>query len=116
MMSSTINRHEVLALVCLARYVVCADGKISDAELRAMMQLARDIGLDVFSDALETTDDTRKLDRAELLELAGYVREQDKRVWMHQHLVELAGSDGLVSAEKTLLSDLAEVWEVEWAA
>jgi len=114
-MHSAIQRDEALALVTLARYVVRADGQITDAELRAMMGLARQVGLGVFSDALEKTDEV-VMTRRQLMLVAQRIQRGEMRQWMHGVLVELASSDGLVEPEQELLEALADCWKLEWAA
>ena len=61
-----LSHHHALALVTLARHLIRADGVISEPELHAMMDMAKTIGLQTFSSALQRTDDMPALTSSQL--------------------------------------------------
>lgn len=106
-----LDREEAIVLVQLARALVRADGHISDTELDAILILAREVGLDVFADALDRPE-SPWLTQDELKALAVRVGPQAQPVVL-QALVDLGASDGLVDPERDLLWSLATLWELE---
>lgn len=111
-----LDEAEIGTLVTLARHVMRADGRVSDLELRGMLEIARQVGLRTFSDALERQADGAPLDQDGLVALARTVRSTESRVAMFMYLAELANADGIAAAERSLLDALATAWDLDWNA
>ena len=109
-MAVELSDSELLALVTLARYVMRADGRVTEEEIRTMMAMAREVGLRAFSDALERTDDAPRVGRDELMQLAGLVKGEEKRAYMFELLKGVAAADQVDEAEQDLLDALAVTW------
>ena len=111
-----LDEAEIGTLVTLARHLMRADGRVSDQELRGMLEIARQVGLRVFSDALERQADTATLDLDGLVDLAARVSNTESRVAMFMYLAELANTDGIAAPERQLLDALAATWDLDWTA
>ena len=115
-MDVELNAEEVRALVSLARYVMKADGRITQAEVAAMKGIARHVGLVAFSDALEQTSIMAPLSGTEILRHCRVLKGEEKHIFAFRELAELAASDGIAEPEMTLLNALAAEWGLEWEA
>ena len=115
-MDVELNEDETYALVALARYVMRADGKITQLEIAAMKGIARHVGMVAFSDALEKTRDLPPISGPGILGHARALRGEDKHIFAFRQLAELAASDGIAEPETTLLNALAAEWGLEWEA
>lgn len=115
-MDVELNAEEVIALVSLARYVMKADGRVTQEEVQAMKGIAKHVGVVLFSDALERTRDLPDISGPEVLKHARALRGEDKHIFAFRQLAELAASDGIADPEMTLLNALAAEWGLEWSA
>jgi len=111
-MSVILDDDETLALVTLARFVIRADGQVTEAELAAMMAMARDVGLARFYDAFEQSEDAPPLGTDQLTEVARFVQRPESRAFMLRHLAQLARADGIVEAEQRVLDLLEGEWRL----
>lgn len=111
-----LDEAEIGTLVILARHLMRADGRVSDLEVRGMLEIARSVGLRAFSDALERQADGESLDVDGLVAVAETVTNTESRVAMFMFLAELANADGIAVAERQLLDALAASWDLDWTA
>lgn len=114
-MDQELSDDEVGALVTLARYVMRADGRVSQAERQSMIGIGRAVGMVRFSDALQRIED-KPLDGTELLRLARTFDGGQTRMAAFRMLAELAASDGIAESEQKLLDALAATWGIDWSA
>ena len=106
-----LTDHEVLALLCLARKVVVADGVITVAEFADMHALGKEIGADTFARVSEELDG-HPTSLAHALLLASRVHRDDARAEILRRLDDLAGADGMDPSEWVVLDSLEELWIV----
>ncbi len=108
-----LSRDETLAFVTFACYLVREDGRITEEELLCMMDLAREVGLASFSEALDRLGTLPALEPHQLRELANYITSMPLRHEMYSRLVRLAYSDGLANVERHFLAQLAVWWRID---
>lgn len=111
-MAVLLDDDEILALVTLARLVIRADGHVSEAELAAMMGMARAVGLQRFYDAFEQSEDAGPLSAEQITEVARFVQRPESRSFMFEHLGRLAQADGVVASEQQVLDLLQGEWRL----
>ncbi len=100
---------EVLALLCLARKMVVADGVITVAEYAYMHSLGSQVGHESYERvAGRMAEQPTSLGHA--LELAARVTRRDARELIVKLLTTLAGADGLDPTEQVILDSVAELW------
>lgn len=111
MLLHELNDVELLALVGLARWVVRADGVVSEAESAALLQLAEQVGAARWTDTLRGPG--AQLRRREEVEAAVVaVERQEAREAIYEALHALAATDEVVGREAQVLDWVMTAWEL----
>ncbi len=104
-----LTDREALALLCLVRQLVVADGVVTVAELAQMHELGSRLGTEKYArlaDAVEGIPAT--MDAA--LEVAQGVTRHEAQLLIRSLLVDLAAADGLDDTEADVIDLITEVW------
>jgi uncharacterized tellurite resistance protein B-like protein len=106
-----LSDDEWVVLAGLARLVVHADQEISPAEQDAMAQLQRGVGGVRWNAAVRAA--RRRFPTSQELERQARegVRVEARRA-IYEALADLAGSDGIVTTEASVLRWVAEEWRL----
>lgn len=100
---------EVLALLCLARKVVVADGVVTVAEFADLHAIGSEIGHETYERmSAELAVQPPSLSHA--LTLAGSVERPEARQEILKRLHDLAGADGMDPTEKVVIDSVRELW------
>jgi hypothetical protein len=111
MLLHELNDVELLALVGLARWVVRADGVVSEAEGAALLQLAEQVGAARWTDTLRGPG--AQLRRREEVEAAVVaVERQEAREAIYEALHALAATDEVVGREAQVLDWVMTAWDL----
>ncbi len=104
-----LDPKERLALAALVRLMVRMDGEFTPAEVRAVSDLAREIGATSFWNML---NEAGSMEMAEVAALVDEVERTEVREWMYGVLLGLAAVDGIDEAESELLAWLMDAWSL----
>lgn len=111
MQLSDLEPDEQLALVCLSRVIVRADGTVSPTEGGAIRRIAMALGdahyRDLFGKAVEYFPD-----EASLRPFLVTIQRQEARALIFHTVLELAASDVISPEEGPLLAWLEETWNI----
>ncbi len=100
---------EALALICLVRQMVVADGVVSVAELAQMHEIGGKLGADMYARAADLAEHEPPTVENSVARAATITRKEAQEcVW--QMLTDLASADGLDDTEQDLLNLVQEVW------
>lgn len=106
-----LNKEERMALVAWARLIVRADREVSDEEADQLKKLAKDMGTQLFREAIEDADQQiASLD--DLKKQATEITSQEARELIFSIVYELALPGTIVPREAKVLQWLAKVWNV----
>ncbi|MEM1413377.1 MAG: TerB family tellurite resistance protein [Myxococcota bacterium] len=106
-----LNPEELLVLAALLRWIVMADGVLSDAELEALAAVPHRVGMPEDRWLALSTRALRVYPNAQVAEEAAVgLRRRPARELVYELLYDLARSDGFDDAEWDVLERLSESW------
>ena len=106
-----LDKNEILALIGLCKWMVRADGVLSDEELGALGEISSKVGWDRWEECFQSAR-VELTTRAAVHAAVKDVIRLEARALIYDVLVSLAGADELVKAEERLLQWLGEEWHI----
>ncbi len=104
-----LTDEEMLALICLSRVMVAADGQLGVEEMEELNEIGMDLGVEAFTRVSKLADaEVNTTERA--LELAANVDRADAREMILTMLGDLAGVDGVDDSERQFLAEVRSAW------
>ena len=111
-MINTFNHDEKKALLAIVKFIIAADGKITEEEAERCAHLSEEKGFEDFSDIFQEVDrEVNSLDDVFLL--AEQVKESAHEQDILKIAIDIAEADAnVIDDESGFISRLAEMWDI----
>lgn len=111
-MSQSLSKEEKLVLIAVMKYIVSADGNITEREIDDINNLAEEKGFEDFQKTFNEVDRTvQSID--DLKKLINNVSEEKARMNILKHALEFSRADAEINPhENEILQYMSKQWHI----
>lgn len=111
-MPSKFSYHDKITLIGMCKFIVNADGIVTDAELDSMMTVAEEIGFEDYNEIFDDVDDKiRTVDN--LKEYIDNIKDSPNKENIFRYAVQISRSDANIRDEEIdILHYAADAWDI----
>lgn len=112
-MPSKLTKNDKITLIGMCRFIMNADGFITDSELESMSEVADEIGFDDYSEIFDEVDE--KISTIDdLKEYIDNTKNSENRVKILQYAVQISRSDANIKNDEIdIIRYAADEWGLD---